>query len=402
MMRAKNEARKYFAEQNLERKENGLEVRKTESEVSVASVELREYPVVGPENQEPTSTQECEQRQDRDMARQQLPLEHLEILDESTTESAITDTESSDTDDSDDVTVIINLETQAAEEAEIVEEAARAAALRIPEELTQDSTGLLKPYSGIPNENRDRGTNLEKLPKELRNMQNYDEKPMKWWEEAMRLRNMGSEHWDSWWNDKVPARSSDRRVTFNRDLSPTHPGQWNGQFPPVAEYREADQSEYTFGLHVGEVWANTKKYYLEDYLANRNRRPRDEIESERSDRELNVGAQRLVEMGIDKYHKRLTAEQVQEKLHKEDRKKVSSAISKLTIGHGYLEEQDLRLAQRDLARWALELGPGFMRHMYDESQRDASINLEIIRMSLYYGLRQLGKMVLNRGKTNID
>jgi hypothetical protein len=167
MMRAKNEARKYFAEQNLERKENGLEVRKTESEVSVASVELREYPVVGPENQEPTSTQECEQRQDRDMARQQLPLEHLEILDESTTESAITDTESSDTDDSDDVTVIINLETQAAEEAEIVEEAARAAALRIPEELTQDSTGLLKPYSGIPNENRDRGTNLEKLPKEL-------------------------------------------------------------------------------------------------------------------------------------------------------------------------------------------------------------------------------------------
>ncbi|CBY11484.1 unnamed protein product [Oikopleura dioica] len=410
LMSAKNEARRYFEKKKEEETQNGLEITRTESNTSVSSVELREHPMTGPRNRPPTAQQELSQQRDRDLAREQLPVTILEELDESTTESAMTtDSDSSDSSDSEDITVIENMAFRAREEAQTVENAANKTVQRLPEETQKELVGLLKPYSGTPEAERDDGRNLDKLPANLRTMQLYDERRMKRWNEAFTHRNWGLTH-DRLAN-KLPARATERKVSFTNEVPKNDEGQWT--LPPMLEYSEAEDSEFTFGLHTKTIWQLTKKFYSEDYSANQNE-PEDavniipEIQKERfgyvkihsedqttqDPKELYVGANRVVEMGIDKYQKRVYAADIKQTLSKEILKKIRKVTQKLTNGHDYLDEEVIRMEQRDLARYALRYDGEFMRCIYDDSRR-YNLNLEVIRMSLYYGLKQnkdLGKL----------
>jgi hypothetical protein len=191
-----------------------------------------------------------------------------------------------------------------------------------------------------------------------------------------------------------------------------HEQQWNGRIPPVVEYRSATDSEFTFGYHTGEVWEITKQHHLEEYFAQRTRAPLDEVNTipeipqghfghltidletrKTATTEKDVGAKRLVEMGIDSYRKRFPAAQVEQTMSKKDGAKIKKAIQKVMVGHGYLEEADLRMVQRDLARWAIEHGLDFMRWIYSEA-KFGTVNLVIVRMCLYYGLKQNNEMVI--------
>ncbi|CBY41295.1 unnamed protein product, partial [Oikopleura dioica] len=322
LMKAKNEARRYFEKKKEEERENGLEITRTESNTSVASVELRDYPMRGPRNQSPTAQQELRQQRDRDLAREQLPATVLEDLDESTTESAMTtDSESSDSSDSEDeITVIENIAARVKEETQTVENAANKSVKRLPEETQQELVGLLKPYSGVPNPTRDDGRNLEKLPENLRKMQKYDEKRMNRWKEAIALRNWGIT--EDRLSNRLPARTTERKVSFTNEVPKNDEGQW--KLPPMVEYNEAEDSQFTFGLHTKTIWQLTKKFYWDEYLANTVEIPDDEVnvipeirrerfgyvnisseeEQPQGPKQLYIGAQRVVEMGIDKYQKR--------------------------------------------------------------------------------------------------
>ncbi|CBY38774.1 unnamed protein product [Oikopleura dioica] len=411
LIRAKNEARRYFEEKDAKKTENNKAVVKTESDVSIASVELLDFPTRGPRDQTPTAAQELSQQRDRELARQQIPEAQLANLSiESSDESAITDSETSETSDSELTTVIENTAARVKEETEIIAKAAEQAVERIPEDSKK---GLLKSYSGVPDKKRDEGGNAEKIPESLRKMREYDEKRMKEMRRDFELRN-----WDVENFSQLPRRASERRVSFTDRAPVNDPKQW--QLPPMVEYKEAVDSEVTFGYNKREIWAMTKKFYYEDYVAKHNSYPEDKentIPEVKQDRfgyakiisedgveqpakELNVGKKRLVEMGIKKYHQRSKASDVEKTLSREEKTKIGKTTIKLSVGYGYLDEEDVRLAQRDLARWALDLGLGFMRYIYDEWRSNGSFNLEIVRMSLYYGLKLNGTMVFKINHQN--